>query len=68
MTALEELYLSPVVGTAKAALLTGFSERQIRRWCADKKLEGAHQPGKFHGKWLIPLRELEKKFPHLKDP
>jgi len=50
---------SPVVGTFKASLWLGVSERTIRRLCRDGKLEGAYQPSGFQGSWLIPLEALQ---------
>jgi hypothetical protein len=50
--------VSDVVSTAKAAKWTGFSERTIRTWCKEKRLEGAYQ-FQNNGKWLIPTSTLE---------
>lgn len=47
------------LGTAKFAALVGFSERQVRTWCAEGKLEGAYQ-FQHNGKWLIPITALER--------
>ncbi len=50
---------SPVVGTAKAARLLGFTDRQVRRWCKDGKLPGAYQFAR-DSKWLIPVESLKE--------
>jgi hypothetical protein len=47
------------LGTAHAAKWTGFSERHIRTWCEQGRLEGAYQFQR-NGKWLIPAVTLEK--------
>ena len=51
--------MRPFLGTAHAARWTGFSERQVRAWCEQGRLEGAYQFS-YGGKWLIPTATLEK--------
>ncbi len=51
--------MSDPVGVTKAAKLIGFSDRQVREWCKDGKLEGAYQ-FQHNGKWLIPLSTLDR--------
>ncbi len=61
-----ELDYPKVVGTARAARLLGFTERQVRRWCKDGKLKGAYQFAR-DSKWLIPFETLKEIKPSLKD-
>ncbi len=51
--------MSDVIGTAKAAKWTGFSEKRIRELCQLGRLEGAYQFA-YGGKWLIPTATLER--------
>lgn len=50
--------MRPFLGTAHAARWTGFSERQVRTWCEQGRLEGAYQFA-YGGKWLIPITTLK---------
>lgn len=60
--------MSPYLGTAKAARWLGLSERAVRDMCQKGKFEGAWQPAGHHGKWLIPLCDLEAVRPTPADP
>ncbi len=52
--------MSDVIGTAKAALWLGLSERTVRDMCAKRRLEGAYQPNGYASKYLIPVATLER--------